>query len=786
MPEKVRALLEHELRLIEDLHYEAYFLTVWDLVRYARRRGILCQGRGSAANSAVCYCLGVTAVDPERMDMLFERFVSRERNEAPDIDVDFEHQRREEVLQYLYRKYGRDRAGMTAEVITYRPRSAIRDVGKAMGLSLDRIDRLAKSMEHFREEPQLALRCREAGIDPEGPLGLQLVDLVGQLIGFPRHLSQHTGGMVITAGPLCELVPIENAAMPGRTVIQWNKDDLDELGILKVDCLALGMLTAVRRCFDLVRKHYGRGLTLAAIPEGDEEVYAMIRRADTTGVFQIESRAQMSMLPRLRPRSFYDLVIEVAIVRPGPIQGNMVHPYLRRRNGQEPVTYPNEAVRRVLEKTLGVPLFQEQAMRLAVVAAGFTPGEADQLRRAMAAWRRPGLIEQFRRKLIDGMLARGMPPAYAEATFQQIRGFGDYGFPESHAASFALLVYVSAWLKCHYPAAFCAALLNSQPMGFYAPPQLVRDARQHGVEVRPADVNHSGYESTLEIEAPLAPAATPVLARPAWRPGLTIDLHPLAPAATPALILHPSSFILPPLALRLGLQMLQGMGEGAAGQIVEARGRRPFGSLEDFAQRTGLGRSVALRLAKAGAFGSLGLSRRGALWHALAHDPKDRPQDRPLLAALEADGPTPVEIPPLAPAEEVLADYRTTGLSLTGHPLEFLRAGLDRLGVVPARQLATLPNGGPVRVAGIVLVRQRPGTAKGITFVTLEDETGVANLVIRPDVWQRFRQAALGATVLMAQGRLERHGQVIHVLVGRLEDLSPRLAELGSQSRDFC
>ena len=786
VPEKVRALLEHELRLIEDLHYEAYFLTVWDLVRYARRRGILCQGRGSAANSAVCYCLGVTAVDPERMDMLFERFVSRERNEAPDINVDFEHQRREEVLQYLYRKYGRDRAGMTAEVITYRPRSAIRDVGKAMGLSLDRIDRLAKSMEHFREEPQLALRCREAGIDPEGPLGLQLVDLVGQLIGFPRHLSQHTGGMVITAGPLCELVPIENAAMPGRTVIQWNKDDLDELGILKVDCLALGMLTAVRRCFDLVRKHYGRGLTLAAIPEGDEEVYAMIRRADTTGVFQIESRAQMSMLPRLRPRSFYDLVIEVAIVRPGPIQGNMVHPYLRRRNGQEPVTYPNEAVRRVLEKTLGVPLFQEQAMRLAVVAAGFTPGEADQLRRAMAAWRRPGLIEQFRRKLIDGMLARGMPPAYAEATFQQIRGFGDYGFPESHAASFALLVYVSAWLKCHYPAAFCAALLNSQPMGFYAPPQLVRDARQHGVEVRPADVNHSGYESTLEIEAPLAPAATPVLARPAWRPGLTIDLHPLAPAATPALILHPSSFILPPLALRLGLQMLQGMGEGAAGQIVEARGRRPFGSLEDFAQRTGLGRSVALRLAKAGAFGSLGLSRRGALWHALAHDPKDRPQDRPLLAALEADGPTPVEIPPLAPAEEVLADYRTTGLSLTGHPLEFLRAGLDRLGVVPARQLATLPNGGPVRVAGIVLVRQRPGTAKGITFVTLEDETGVANLVIRPDVWQRFRQAALGATVLMAQGRLERHGQVIHVLVGRLEDLSPRLAELGSQSRDFC
>jgi error-prone DNA polymerase len=762
VPEKVRGLLEHELRLIEELHYEAYFLTVWDLVRYARRRGILCQGRGSAANSAVCYCLGVTAVDPERMDMLFERFVSRERNEAPDIDVDFEHQRREEVLQYLYRKYGRDRAGMTAEVITYRPRSAIRDVGKALGLSLDRIDRLAKSVEHFREEPQLALRCREAGIDPEGPLGLQLVDLVGQLIGFPRHLSQHTGGMVITQGPLCELVPIENAAMPRRTVIQWNKDDLDELGILKVDCLALGMLTAVRRCFDLVRKHYGRPLTLAAIPEGDEEVYAMIRRADTMGVFQIESRAQMSMLPRIGPRSFYDLVIEVAIVRPGPIQGNMVHPYLRRRNGEEPVTYPNEAVRRVLEKTLGVPLFQEQAMRLAVVAAGFTPGEADQLRRAMAAWRRPGLIEQFRRKLIDGMLARGMPPEYAEATFQQIRGFGDYGFPESHAASFALLVYVSAWLKCHYPAAFCAALLNSQPMGFYAPPQLVRDARQHGVEVRPADVNHSGYECTLEA----------------------FECSRHTPCAVADGTRHVPTTVTP--ALRLGLDMLRGMGEAPAEQIVEARGGRPFGSLEDFAKRTGLGRTVALRLAKAGAFGSLGLSRRGALWHALAHDPKDRPQDRPLLAGLEADGQTPVEIPPLSPAEEVLADYRTTGLSLTAHPLEFLREGLDRLGVAPARQLATLPNGGPVRVAGIVLVRQRPGTAKGITFVTLEDETGVANLVIRPDVWQRFRQAALGAAVLVAQGRLERHGQVIHVLVGRLEDLSQRLAELGSQSRDFC
>jgi len=498
VPEKVRRLLEHELSLIESLRYEAYFLTVWDLVRFARRRGILCQGRGSAANSAVCYCLGVTAVDPDRIDLLFERFVSQERNEAPDIDVDFEHQRREEVLQYLYEKYGREHAGMTAEVITYRPRSAIRDVGKALGLSLDRVDRLAKRIEHFHQEPNLAERCREVGIDPDTQTGRQLVELVDQLVGFPRHLSQHTGGMVITRTPLSELVPIENAAMPDRTVIEWNKDDLDELGILKVDCLGLGMLTAIRKCFDLICKHYGRRLTLADVPEGDPDVYAMIRQADTMGVFQIESRAQMSMLPRLKPRCFYDLVIEVAIVRPGPIQGNMVHPYLRRRNGEEPVAYPNEAIREVLEKTLGVPLFQEQAMRLAVVAAGFTPGEADQLRRAMGAWRRHGLIEKFRKKLIEGMRTTGLSEEYAEAVFRQIRGFGDYGFPESHAASFALLVYVSAWQKHHYPAAFAAALLNSQPMGFYAPAQLVRNAREHGVEVRPVDVNWSCWESTLE------------------------------------------------------------------------------------------------------------------------------------------------------------------------------------------------------------------------------------------------------------------------------------------------
>ena len=772
IPEKVRQLVEHELCLIAELHYEAYFLTVWDLVRFARRRGILCQGRGSAANSAVCYCLGVTSVDPERMDLLFERFVSRERNEAPDIDVDFEHERREEVLQYLYEKYGRQRAGMTAEVITYRPRSAVRDVGKALGLPAVHIDALAKNLEHFHAVPDLDQRCREAGIDPESAVGRQLVTLVGWLIGFPRHLSQHTGGMVITRGPLCDMVPIENAAMPDRTVIEWNKDDLDELGILKVDCLALGMLTAIRKCFQLVGQHGGPALTLANIPPDDPPVYAMIRRADTMGVFQIESRAQMSMLPRLQPCCFYDLVIEVAIVRPGPIQGDMVHPYLRRRSGEEPVTYPSEAIRSVLEKTLGVPLFQEQAMRLAIVAAGFTPGEADQLRRAMGAWRRPGLIDHFHQRLIEGMRAQGLPPEYAEAVFRQIRGFGDYGFPESHAASFALLVYVSAWLKCHYPAAFTAALLNSQPMGFYAPPQLVRDAREHGIEVRPADVNHSHWDCTLEEE----PGAR----------GQRTGGRENAECKTPGceLSLPPSAFPLPPSAfpLRLGFRMLHGMAAVDAQQIEEARRQGPFGSVEDFARRTRLGRAAIARLAKAGAFGSLNLDRRGALWHALAQEPKELP----LFDRLPAEDGPPAALPRMSAAAEVLADYRTAGLSLQSHPLAFLRPALDRRRIARAEQLKILPNGGPVHVAGIVLVRQRPSTAKGITFVTLEDETGQANLIIRPDVWNRYRQAAHGATLLLASGRLQREMGVIHVLVTRLEDLSPRLAELGSQSRDFC
>ena len=759
VPDKVRSLIEHELTLIADLRYEAYFLTVWDLVRFARSRDILCQGRGSAANSAVCYCLGVTAVDPERMDVLFERFISRERNEAPDIDVDFEHERREEVIQYVYDKYGRDRAGMTAEVITYRFRSAVRDVGKALGFSLAQVDGLAKLLDAHGQQRSLGERSRQAGLDPASPEVQRLIVLTNELVGFPRHLSQHVGGMVMTRGPLSELVPIENAAMPDRTVIQWDKDDLDELGILKVDCLALGMLTAIRKCFQLVERHHGRPLTLANVPQEDPTVYDMICRADTMGVFQIESRAQMSMLPRLRPRTFYDLVIEVAIVRPGPIQGNMVHPYLRRRNGQEAVDYPNDEIREVLHKTLGVPIFQEQAMRLAVVAAGFSAGEADQLRRAMGAWRKTGLIEQFRQKLHDGMLRRGLSAEYAERVFEQIRGFGEYGFPESHSASFALLVYVSAWLKHYYPDAFAAALLNSQPMGFYAPAQLVRDARAHGVEIRPADVNASEWHCTLEGFRVRGSG----FRRKMGRASLRTTAH------------H--------LPLRLGLRQLRGLPEKQIQAIMAARREGPFQSVEEFARRTGLGRPLIMRLAKADAFGSLRVDRRGALWQALS---QHRDHGMPLFDSLAAESEVrPDELPALAPLEEVVADYRTAGLSLKGHPMSFLRPQLDDLRVTRAADLAKTPNGRFVRVAGLVLVRQRPGTASGITFVTLEDETGVSNLIVRPAIWERYRRAATTATALLVYGTLERQGQIIHVLASKLEDVALLTRKLASQSRDF-
>jgi error-prone DNA polymerase len=745
VPVKVQARISNELDLIAEKEYEAFFLTVYDVVDYARSKNILCQGRGSAANSAVCYALGVTEVDPNVNELLFERFVSAERDEPPDIDVDFEHERREEVLQYVYGKYGRDRAGLAATVITYQARSAVRDVGKALGLSLDRIDALAKNVDARSERDLLGKRCEQSGIDPESQIGRQLVALVKELVGFPRHLSQHVGGMVISRGPLAEFVPIENAAMEDRTVIQWDKDDLDELRILKVDCLALGMLTAIRKCFNLIEDDTGRHLEIGTVPDEDTPVYKMISRADTIGVFQIESRAQMSMLPRLKPETFYDLVIEVAIVRPGPIQGNMVHPYLRRRQNLEKREYPSEEVRHVLERTLGVPLFQEQAMQLAMIAAGFSGGEADQLRRAMGAWRHLGTIDQYRQKLIDGMLKKGYKPEFAERLFEQIRGFGEYGFPESHAASFAKLVYVSAWLKHYYPAAFLAAMINSQPMGFYAPAQLIRDARDHGVEVRPADVNASDWDCILERDALCE----------------TLEAQP---------------------AVRLGMRLIRGLPETAARAIAAAR-TRPFRSVAELTARARLGRSAVQCLAEAGALASLATNRRAALWQAL--DQTLRVEELPLLAGLdERDAPAPT-FAPLSQQEEVYADYATSGLTLDAHPVSFFRETLNDLAVTPAAQLSEWPHGKHVTVAGLVLMRQRPGTAKGITFVTLEDETGIANLIVHATVWKRYELAARRAKALIVSGRLERQGQVIHVIAQRLEDMPARLGALRHHSRDF-
>ena len=752
VPTKVGGLIRHELTLIEELHYEAYFLTVYDLVRFARERRILCQGRGSAANSVVCYCLGVTSVDPSRIDVLFERFISRERNEAPDIDIDFEHERREEVLQYLFERYGRDRAGMTGAVITYRPRSAIRDIGRALALSNDRIDKLANQMEHVDHAEQFPERMREGGIDPDSLLGRRMLELLNSLLTFPRHLSQHSGGMVMSRGLLSELVPIENASMPGRTVIQWDKDDLDALGLLKVDCLSLGMLSCIRRAFDLVEKHHGRTLTLANVPSEDPAVYEMISAADTIGVFQIESRAQMSMLPRLKPHCFYDLVIEVAIVRPGPIQGDMVHPYLRRRAGEEPVEYPNPAVRAVLHKTLGVPIFQEQAMRLAIVAAGFTSGEADQLRRAMGAWRKTGVIAEFHEKLVNGMKDRGYNAEFAERLFKQISGFGEYGFPESHAASFALLVYVSAWLKRYHPAVFAAALINSQPMGFYAPAQLVRDAREHGVVILAADIIHSDWDCTLERIN-----GVPVLGR----------------------FRHDDERY----ALRLGFRLLRGFSEehGRLIETVRQRGGR-FRSFEEFAQRTQLNRATLQLLSRADAFASLKIERREADWKSLPAREQLPLFDGPEAAA--SDDPVP-ELPEMSAQDQVVEDYSSAGLSLRKHPVSFLREQLIQLRAVTAEQLADLTPDRRVKVAGLGLMRQRPATANGITFVTLEDETGITNLVVFPSVWQHFRQTARFATVMMATGRLQREGDVIHVVCERLDDVSEMLEQIDPQARNF-
>ena len=736
VPAKVRAQIDHEFALIAELGYAPYFLTVDDIVRFARGRGILCQGRGSAANSAVCYCLGITAVDPDRIDLLFERFISAERDEPPDIDVDFEHERREEVIQYIYAKYGRERAALTATTITYRGRSAIRDVGKAMGLSLDTVGALAGTLAgRYGEDAFCDEDLKELGLDPRDATLARAVRLARELKGFPRHLSQHVGGFVISRGPLSELVPIENAAMEDRTVIEWNKDDLDALGLLKIDVLGLGMLSCIRKAFALLERHHGRKITLATVPAEDPATYDMLCRADSIGVFQVESRAQMSMLPRLKPRSFYDLVIEVAIVRPGPIQGNMVHPYLRRRSGVETVEYPSAALEQVLAKTLGVPLFQEQAMRVAVVAAGFTPGEADALRRAMAAWRRPGLIDGFKDKLVEGMVANGYARDFAERCFSQILGFGEYGFPESHAASFALLVYVSAWLKCHYPAAFACALLNSQPMGFYAPAQIVRDAREHGVCILPADVNASDWDCTLEANNDKDDDG---------------------------------------VALRLGLRQIKGAKRADAEALVAHRGAGYTG-VHELARRAGLSEPALAKLARADALRSLGLDRRQAAWAVKGIGPAPLP----LFAAADSRAREPaIRLPNMGLGEHVAEDYATLRLTLRQHPVAFVRDDLAADGFVPAKDLATAANGRRVAVAGLVTIRQRPATARGIIFVTLEDETGVANLVVRPDVFERFRKPMLGAVLLAAHGRLEREGLVIHVVVDRLADLTPRLRAL--------
>jgi len=722
-PDKVRELVEHELGLIAELRYEAFFLTVHDVVRFARSRGILCQGRGSAANSVVCYALGITEVDPGRMSMLFERFVSKERNEPPDIDVDFEHQRREEVIQYVYAKYGRERAALAATVICYRPRSAVRDVGKALGLAAEQIERLSRSLAWWDDRSRLPERVRDAGLDPGSLVVQQLLELAAALVGFPRHLSQHVGGFVISRGPLAELVPIENATMQDRTVIQWDKDDLETLGLLKVDVLALGMLSAIRRALEFV------GMRMQDVPAEDPAVYEMIQHADTVGVFQIESRAQMSMLPRLRPRNFYDLIIEVAIVRPGPIQGGMVHPYLRRRQGLEPVTYPSAEVKQVLERTLGVPIFQEQVMQLAMVAAGFSPGEADQLRRSMAAWRRKGGLEHFESRLVHGMLERGYAREFAEAVYKQILGFGEYGFPESHSASFALLVYVSAWLKRHEPAAFCAALLNSQPMGFYAPAQLVQDAQRHGVEVRPVDVAASEWDCTLQGRA-----------------------------------------------LRLGLRMVSGLAEAASQRITAGR---PFNSVEDLAHRAALDRRDLSCLAASGALSSLAGHRRQAHW--LAAGVEHAPGVLRNMPARE----TPADLVPPGEGEDIVADYASLGLTLGRHPLALLRARLSRLRLITAERLRTLPHGRVARAAGLVTCRQRPDTASGVIFITLEDETGCINVIAWRNLVERQRRELLGAHLLGVEGVIERDGEVVHLVARRLFDHDSLLGRLTVSSRNF-
>ena len=753
LPDHVRAMVQRELELIARMKYAPYFLTVHDIVAYARGQGILCQGRGSAANSVVCFCLGITSVNPTEVNLLFERFISEERREPPDIDVDFEHERREEVIQYIYNRYGRHRAGLAATVISYRPRSAIRDVGKAMGLSEDVTTALAGTVWGSGREGEIdEKRLREAGIQILDDKLMQALRLANELIGFPRHLSQHVGGFVLTRGALDETVPIGNAAMAERTFIEWDKDDISALGLLKVDVLALGMLTALHKAFDLVEKHHGRRLTLGTIPREDAGVYDMLCRADSLGVFQVESRAQMNMLPRLKPRCFYDLVIQVAIVRPGPIQGDMVHPYLRRRDGLEQVEYPAPApehgpkdeLERILAKTLGVPLFQEQAMRIAMEAARFSPAEANGLRKAMATFRRRGIIHEYEEMMVQRMTARGYDAVFAKRCFEQIKGFGEYGFPESHAASFALLVYASAWLKHHYPDVFCAALLNSQPLGFYAPAQIVRDAREHGVEVREPDVNRSGWDCTLEAAGEGR------------------------------------------YAVRLGLRMIDGLSQSAGQMVMTARSEGLFRTIEELRRRSGLPVDMLEKLAAADAFRSLGHDRRQAHW-AVRAVPKAKPL--PLFEHVGEVVPEPsVTLPDAALSEEVVADYQTLRLSLRAHPMELLRSRYASQGVVTCAALQAMKDGTRASVAGVVLVRQRPGSASGVVFMTVEDETGIANIVFWPSVFEKYRAAVMGGRLVRIEGRVQRLEAtlggpkpavpVVHLVAVRIVDQSGDLALL--------
>lgn len=738
VPDKVKKTIEYELKFIHEMNYAEYFLTVYDIVKFARSRGILCQGRGSAANSTVCYCLGITSVDPSKFDLLFERFISSARNEPPDIDVDFEHERREEVMQYIFQKYGRDRAAIVATVTQLHHKGAIRDVGKAMGLSVDTISRLSGLIWHFADDGFDRERIIGQGLNPDDPTIAKVLGLTHQFMGFPRQLGQHTGGFVITQDKLTDLCPILNARMVDRTCIEWNKDDIDALGFMKIDVLALGMLTCIRKAFTLAKEKYGLDLTLANIPQDDPAVYDMVSHADTIGVFQIESRAQQSMLPRLRPNCFYDLVIEVAIVRPGPIQGDMVHPYLRRRNGEEPISYPSKELEEILGRTLGVPLFQEQAMKIAIVAAGFTPAEADELRRSMATFKAKGLISHFQSKLINGMLKNGYTLEYAQRVFRQLEGFGSYGFPESHAVSFALLVYVSCWLKCYYPEVFACALLNSLPMGFYQPAQIVIDARNHGVDVRPVDVNLSEWDNMLEE-------------------------------------ISGKYF-----AIRLGFRHVKGLRQ--EDMAILTQHRKNGYQLVDQLRDVGVPEAALEKLADADAFRSLALDRRKALWEVSTKD-----HEKALFQGQPKNlGEEKIQLPEMQLSEHVVHDYLSTSLSLKAHPVSFLRDQLEQLRVVTATQLQSLPDGSKVKVAGLILVRQRPGTASGVCFITLEDETGTSNLVVWGKLFDHYRKEIIQSRLLMVEGKLQKEGEVIHVIVEKCFDITRLLRRLttGSDQKD--